>query len=199
MSARRAARRRLREERGYTLMEVVVATGCGLVVVAAVLAALTSALHLSNASANRMSAVQTLQEALGRVTSELRPAASVAYVSGHGNLAVVVTPPGAGATPVTYDCYTTASTCARAVSGSTTLVLATGVQNSDVFTLECRSAAGDRLAVSNGGSLAGCVHGLDYVAVRLVVSVSCSGQQSIGSCPNGTTEIDGGTSLRNQQ
>jgi type II secretory pathway pseudopilin PulG len=190
-------RRRLRAERGYTLVEVLVATVSGLVVAGAMMAALMASLHLSNVSANRMAAVETLQNAVQRMTTELRPAASVAYVSGHANLGVTFTPPGSGAVPVTYDCYSTASTCVRTVGGSQTAVLATGVQNSDVFTLECRTASGDRLVVSNGGSLMGCAHGLDYVAMKLVITVPCNGQGN-AACANGTIEIDGGTSLRNQ-
>jgi Tfp pilus assembly protein PilV len=185
-------------ERGYTLVEVLIATVLCLVAFIASANVLIAGMHSQTTTANRMSALQTLQASLAQMTNELRPAASVAYVSGQANLSLAITPPGGTTASVKYDCYTTSGKCMRTSGGTQTGVFASSVSNSDVFTLECRTSTGDLQAVANGGTLSGCANGLDYVKIRLVSSVPCTGQGNLGSCPNGTIEVDGGTSLRNQ-
>jgi type II secretory pathway pseudopilin PulG len=195
--------RRLGSERGVTLIELVVVMALNLVVIAAVASVLVFGLHAQHRSDNYQTALQTLQTSLVRMTNQLRPAASVTYVTGQSLLGLTFTPPASGATAVTYDCYTTPGTCvAKNSSGTTTATLATHVTNSNIFTLECRSSTGtgDLVAVANGGSLSGCANtaSADYVKIQMLTSVPCTGQGNLGTCPNATIEVDGGTSLRNQ-
>jgi type II secretory pathway pseudopilin PulG len=186
-----------------TLIELVVVMVLNLVVISAVGSVLIFGLHAQRRSTNYQSALQTLQTSLVRMTNQLRPAASVKYVTGESLLGITLTPPASGATAVTYDCYTTSQTCVvKNSTGTTTATLATHVTNSNIFTLECRSSTGtgDLVALTNGQSMSGCANTTspDYVKIQMLTSVPCTGQGNLGSCPNGTIEVDGGTSLRNQ-
>jgi len=194
-------------EGGVTLIELLMAMALGLVILGAALIAMVDGLSEQSRVTNRVSTAQMLETAAAAMVNELRPAASVLYVSGTGNLEITLTPPStvipAGGTTagsqVTYDCYTTSGTCIRRIGAAATHTFATRIVNANVFTLECRTAAGDLQAVTNGGSTSGCANGIDYVAIKLVASVGCSGERiSAAGCSDGQVEVDGGTSLRSQ-
>jgi Tfp pilus assembly protein PilW len=180
-----------------TLIELLVPIAVGLVVLGGASTMLLNGLHAERGNANRSSTLQTLQVALGRMINELRPVASVDYVPTKGGLGITL------AGGASYDCFTTAGTCVRTAGGSTTQRFADGLTNSDVFTLECRGATGNLVPIANGAAKTGCAppaNSFDYVAIRLVSAVPCTGQGTLSTsaCPNGTIEVDGGTSLRNQ-
>lgn len=191
-------------ELGFTLIEVLISMILGLVLLGAITAALVSSTNFLGVSTNRFTTLSTLSTGITRMVSVLRPAVSVFYVSGKGQLGLVLTPPGTGAAPITYDCYTTPGTCVETVASGRITTFATGVPASDttVFTLYCRSATGNPIALTNGQSLsaAGCANTVtpDYVAIQLIGSVPCGGQdRSAANCTNKTIEVDGGTSLPN--
>jgi hypothetical protein len=114
----------------------------------------------------------------------IRQATGVAYVGGN-QYAITLTGGPLGTT--TISCSQVTDVCS--VSGGSTGQPLSSVTNADVFTLECRQAG----ATSSDLTTSGCAS-YSYVAVRVVISVSCN-HQEVGSCDNNTVELDDGFNL----
>jgi type II secretory pathway pseudopilin PulG len=213
------SRRLSREQGGFTMVEAIVTMAMAVTLFGATSDVLVQSLHYGSRTANIDSTLQTLRTALGTISIDVASASSVSYVSGKGFKELQITTGGSGAATtgstglqgstytITYDCYTTAGTCTRVDSNAatTTQTIVTGVQNADIFTLDCHSTTSpyNLVGLANPTVFTGCQNtsSADYVEVRLQTSTPCTGQAgnvASVSCVNGNIEVDGGVQLRNQ-
>ena len=127
-----------RDEAGFTLVELLVATMLGLVVIGAAVTAFTASIQTQPSISSRASQVQQARVAMERITRELRQGQG--WGSGTSNpsqLSVVTYSADCGATrpcEVTYSC--TAGTCTRRVGQGQAVQVVTGLATSDVFSYQ---------------------------------------------------------------
>jgi len=142
----KAAARLRREERGLTLIELLIAAAVGLVVVGGALTMFVGAIHSEPRTASKTAAIQQARVAVDRITRELRQGIETVTTS-PGQLAIVTyvkaaTCGGATATTsiaceVTYTC--SAGKCTRLVAPpngippSPAVQVASGLTSTDVF------------------------------------------------------------------
>jgi type IV pilus assembly protein PilW len=147
--ARRAVAALRREERGLTLVELLVAASMGLVVVGGAVTIFVSTIRSEPRAASKVQAIQGARVAIDRITRELRQGLDVEPTS-PSQLAIVTYvkatscggPPASTSIPckVTYACSTGA--CTRTVAqpdGSApgpTLQVVSGLTTGNVFTYQ---------------------------------------------------------------
>jgi prepilin-type N-terminal cleavage/methylation domain-containing protein len=145
--ARKAAAALRREERGLTLIELLIAAAVGLVVVGGALTMFMGAIRSEPRTASKVAAIQQARTTVDRITRELRQGLETSSAS-PSKLEIVTyvkatTCGGAAASTsipcrVTYEC--SAGKCTRAVAqpnGSApgpTVQVASGLASTDVFT-----------------------------------------------------------------
>jgi prepilin-type N-terminal cleavage/methylation domain-containing protein len=128
-SLRRRLQARLAAERGFTLVELVVATALALVVFSAAMALLTHSMNAQALQQSRTTQLEEAQVAMQRVIRELRQSSSVTVSSA---TSISYSIPVSGTTQaVTLSC--SGSSCTRTANGTTTTVI-TDLANTDVFT-----------------------------------------------------------------
>jgi Tfp pilus assembly protein PilW len=148
VAVRRGAAALRCEERGLTLIELLVATSLGFVVIGAALTMFVGAIHSQPRDTSKIAALQQARITADRITRELRQGLEVVPTPSATQLAVVTyvkaaTCGGASASTsipcrVTYTCSGT--TCTRVVAqpnGSApgpAVTVATGLSSSSVFT-----------------------------------------------------------------
>ncbi len=187
-----------RDQRGFTLIELVVSLLASLAVLGGTLTVVLAAVRAEATNSNRGVKVEQLDVALERFTRDARQATSAAYVAGSAGRAVVMQFL-APAPSVTWDCRLSANTaCGRQVGAGTAARAATQIQNSDVLRLACRDANGEPVQMTPDVAPPAACGGrpATSVDVRLVAGVNCDGE-SRATCRNRTVTLRGGVSLRN--
>jgi prepilin-type N-terminal cleavage/methylation domain-containing protein len=146
--ARKAAAALRREEHGLTLIELLIATAVGLVVVGGALTMFMGAIRSEPRTASKVAAIQQARTTVDRITRELRQGLETPTTPSETELAIVTyvkaaTCGGAGASTsipcrVTYECE--AGECTRVVAqpdGSAPgppVQVASGLTSDEVFT-----------------------------------------------------------------
>jgi type II secretory pathway pseudopilin PulG len=168
--ARKGASALHREERGLTLIELLIATTLGLVVIGAALMMFTSAVGSQPRDTSKVAAIQQARTAVDRITRELRQGLEIVPTPSAGQLALVTyvkaaTCGGAAASTsipcrVTYTC--SSGKCTRVVaqpSGSSpgpAVQVVSGLASNSVFTYLPSVAdpgyVGVSFAISTSGS-----------------------------------------------
>jgi prepilin-type N-terminal cleavage/methylation domain-containing protein len=120
---------RARDERGFTLIEVLLAMVLGLVILTAVLQLLIVGIHRQHGVDTRSDQLQRSRTAVDGLSRDLRQATSVTVSSGRS--LQYVRP---DAKTITWTC-TSGGVCTRTSSPGSSRVAISGVTNSTVFTL----------------------------------------------------------------
>jgi Tfp pilus assembly protein PilW len=171
-------RGRLRDQRGFTLVELTISLSLGLVVMFGVMAVLVASLHAQSTSSNRGQTVEDIQTGVAQMTKDMREATAATSAS---STALSLTMPDGRS--IVYNCAVTDTSssgtkkCTRAVNGGTAQELVRRVSNTDVFGLKCLDA---------NGNLVTCAAGTSHLIVQLLVRAEpqCAGQGNAKAvCP----------------